>query len=691
MATLKLNFSQGYAVNTYIDFTINTSTVDEANRRTLIKYNIDIVVNNWSGYSNGSWLKGSPYVSLKFGGQNISVSPKYFQVQGNSSGSGRANIASGSFYTYASGNQSVQLSVTPNITIINNQGTLSGSTTLNIPTIQVIKNSSFSINSNNLYVGNDSSIHISSPSSSRTHRLILYIGGRTFELGSKTGGGTLTFTVPTSAMNYFSGASGYGTLTLIPSEGDNSTSGVTVWGGSALKPTLSGSGSYSVKNSTSISLSSNELISGVTPLTINISGLSVSNPNGGSTSGYHYYVKSASDNQVYTNYTSSSSWNVGTIVNNSSSKKTYYIQVAAQNSFGYTSDRKTIGTIYVYPYSSPSAIGSVSRNSNTQTTLNTSISYKYHKITNNSLSVTLKGNGKDLETKKFTSNGTWSPSITNIGTNISYEVKVTLNDGVTSVTTIIGKVGTEAVPIDLWKTGAGIGKIHSGGDYNLEVGTGGLLSEGRISTSDYVQFESNDLFQQEGMGGFYSPNPQNVGIIVLELPKGEKNMFSATINIRSYEYLATVEVGGYMYPSNTYWYSPQAIGNVNKNNFNVYFRSDGSNGRWIAIGDKTTNWGGYLQVTVENVKTGYGGAFKNKIGVRLSDTWSGVGNTTNKYFKISPSLNMSHNGHGNGINADMLDGKHASDFALKGEGANIQVVSSTPSSPESGTIYLVRK
>ena len=145
-------------------------------------------------------------------------------------------------------------------------------------------------------------------------------------------------------------------------------------------------------------------------------------------------------------------------------------------------------------------------------------------------------------------------------------------------------------------------------------------------------------------------------------------MFQVTVSIYSSYTQHTYVVGGYMYPTTNQWYSPTCVYSGTGTPDIVVGRD--ANGRaYISIAN-----GDYTGVRVHNMTLGYqtslsdtydpwtitiDGATENSVSVSLYKTW-----------------NSGNDGSGSGLDADLLDGYHASSM-LPSAGADI-VRSSNP-------------
>lgn len=158
------------------------------------------------------------------------------------------------------------------------------------------------------------------------------------------------------------------------------------------------------------------------------------------------------------------------------------------------------------------------------------------------------------------------------------------------------------------------------------------------------------------VGYYYGGTSTNTGCIVINV--GTQNvMIVARITLRSYLYSGTIIVGGYTYTGTANWYMPTSTGIISSGTFNVRFIGNGTQ-RYIVIGEPTTAWGGYLHVNIDEMSNGYGGVVTTPFIITL-DSALPTGTV---------SATQVINGSGSGLDADKLDGYHASSFLIKSGG-----------------------
>lgn len=172
------------------------------------------------------------------------------------------------------------------------------------------------------------------------------------------------------------------------------------------------------------------------------------------------------------------------------------IQMAVVDARGRQSAWSTSPAIRVHAYQAPS-IGAmvITRNANV-TTVNVRRNWSVTPLYESGSTSAPKN--KALLTIKYRNVGgsTWSDAggraetLNGVNSNValtpsfsggtSYEFQIELSDWFQKTTAPIIRIGTEFVPLDIGPQGVGVGKVHSNGAFDLEVGSGGIRSEGGI-------------------------------------------------------------------------------------------------------------------------------------------------------------------------------------------------------------------
>lgn len=505
--SVKMNTT--YVLDSRIQIEFDIGAGNKSTNSTPITYRIYLINNDYR-YHNQRWLTSNdPKASLTFGGSNISVTPNSFTIVGTGATNNTdfATIASGKFnYKHNSngvaGTVKFSTTVDPNIPTIRNHGPVTITGTVTIPNIAVHKKSTMSIPSQ-LTIGKSVTASVSSSSSSYYHIVSISVGGKQANLGSRTGGGDIKKNVPESL------ATGLGNKVSAPGTayvhtytsnggsliGSNSYS-VTINAGATVKPTMTGSNATVVDTDAKAKAvtggNNKDYIATISDINVTIPNSAIHLLSGTSTTSRKATIyKKGTSTKIEEKTTTGTTVVINNIPNPSSATEEWDVKVSIQDSRGVWSDEYLAKTIKVYRYIAPSANATVNRHGTTPTTIVTSISFKYSPLTiggsvKNTLNLTLRGGyvgdtAAKLTSKEYkTTSGTWAPTITGVANTRSYVVGLIMDDGVTSTTIEIGRVGTEEVPLDIYKNGIGVGKMHSEGSANLEVGIGGIDSDGPI-------------------------------------------------------------------------------------------------------------------------------------------------------------------------------------------------------------------
>jgi len=192
----------------------------------------------------------------------------------------------------------------------------------------------------------------------------------------------------------------------------------------------------------------------------------------------------------------------------------------------------------------------------------------------------------------------------------------------------------------------------------------------------------NGVATYENAGHFYSVSSSPVGTLCINLGNIGNVMLDAEISLQSYIGVTKYHVRGYTYTGSANWHMPNVTCVGSGLNHNVRFAKNASGQRLILIGLTNTSWGGYLHAVIPRLTIGYGATNSAPdwtISLVTSETGFVVGST--------PTMN-------NGLEADLLDGKHASDFAASNhnhddayepKNANIQSHINNTSNPHATT------
>lgn len=211
---------------------------------------------------------------------------------------------------------------------------------------------------------------------------------------------------------------------------------------------------------------------------------------------------------------------------------------------------------------------------------------------------------------------------------------------------------------------------------------GTLNLSGNLASDGMVNQSVGSALKQTNVGSFYTGNFTNTGVIIIDL--GTRNfMFDAEISVYSYKYRGKIRISGYTYIGGTGWFYPTASGNFDLGTtplgalpINVRFAGDGLNGkRYIMIGNTDTVWEGYLSVVIDHVNSGFGSGLLEPVTITLATSYAG---TTSYTFPIGKAWTSENDGSGSTLDADLLDGQHASAFQpTLVSGTNIKTINGT--------------
>lgn len=363
---------------------------------------------------------------------------------------------------------------------------------------------------------------------------------------------------------------------------------------------------------------------------------------------------------------------------NSGSEAKVYMQARVRDSRGRYSGWVKTPELRVHHYAPP-AIGTMtvrrvgSGNTTLQVTRNYSItllyeggagsnlntaSLRFQHRTRGATGATDNAGAKSTTTSLSNSNanltGTFSAST-------SYEVRAVLNDAVAGQ--VVGSwisVGTEFVPMDIGPNGVGVGKIHNSAVYNLDVGSGGMRSDGPIEVN-------GSLVATSGLQGNHINITGNGGNVpALNTLYSASNGLLIDICGHHTTNMITVYVKGNGYsgiPINSMFqtYHYDSVGNFIQTK-QINFGYTMPTGVFFVHGTRIKLWipQGAAYQTYTVTATGMNGAVYN---VGLSNSAFPGSITYRSNCVVTKSWHSGNHGPGSQLNADLLDGKHATAFA----------------------------
>lgn len=576
-ASTYVNVSTQYMLKSKLVLTVDStpmplSTDGRASSR--IDYKVELVTDRWSGQENNRWLTGTPTISsATLGSSDITRDFGVVRYSHNmdSTGSATTVIAKGSSWVAHNSDGSISgKTVTVRIKLngryIENYPEQTLSTTV-YPSSITVDTASSLISTTSLTAGTRFSGTISNSStnaSSYTHTLSLYITmtGKTYTLGTSLRTGASTYEVPSAIGTEMAGDVATGRLTLTTYKGSTLVGSrydtVTIGVGNTKVPTINTSGqslSLAEGNSsvTRLSLGSNIYVSGISNMQFSIGSNTFTAAGSKTISRYGIEIKNGS-NTLFTQESTSRTITINApyvAVDTNITWNAYAI-----DSGGLKTPSVQGGSAKILTYTAPTVSGTASRSTINQTSVLLNATYRWKPLvrTNGvratSLVITPSqssnstgpfSNGNESTITSTNAVGSYSYTVTGVSTDSSQYFRVTVNDGLSSNTVLIGSVGTEEVPLDLSQYGAGVGMLHDGnsGSAHLQVGSRGILTSGdiynkvgRVLGSRGIDANTNlDNLTDTGM--YYLPTPRtrmNIG----NHPTGNDGMTLQVLNASSH-------------------------------------------------------------------------------------------------------------------------------------------------------------
>lgn len=327
---------------------------------------------------------------------------------------------------------------------------------------------------------------------------------------------------------------------------------------------------------------------------------------------------------------------------------TYVFRVIAKTSYG-TSVSKDAASIDLHYYYTPSVIfDPVVRNTNNATIsgsiiLNTSIPG----VTVSALSYTGKTSGNLTLATTFTKQETGLLETDTF--NFSVAVRDSAGDVINGLvgTTFTKSVSRYTPMLSVRKKGIGINALADD-TYKFVVG-------GKSKFTENIAFDRGNQRLYQNVASYDTSTSAVTGTLKITLPKSWSNTMM-NMKIRGYDYYSTtggweLMLGGYNAVSGTAWKYCSAVLLGSSPFTSVRFGHDGTN-CCILLGITTTSWR-YIRLVIEQLMAGYGNYFGWDSGYSFTFITDETGITVSG----TPTINQ-------GFTVDMVDGKHASDFAL---------------------------
>ena len=482
---------QNSIANLGVRLVITHQSPDIANNRTTINYSAYVYKTNGSPWNQ---LSQTP-MYLTINGQNlINISNGNYDLRNTS----QQLIKSGTLTIphNSDGTKSFSFSWNVNFTSTGyGYGNVITSGTYTLPTIP--RTSSFSVAST-MNTGTNYTLTISRGSDSFTHDVTYTVGGVETNIATSTTATSVTVNIPHSLFNrYPSNSTVIGTVNVKTKSGSSvigvRSQNVNINLPTNFIPSVSG---LSVSNTRYAPMTaSNQLIRGISRLTLTASG--ASGVYSSTINGYEFRYKRANGNYEGVVSSSTNSFQYGVFLFPDSGSEDLPAEVRVKDSRGRYSAWKTVPSAFRVHFYQPPSIGNIRvwRTGANNTSLNVERSYKVTPLytgggTTNNNTALLTFQTRELGGTESTNNGANSSTMSldkknatlsgTFAANKSYEVRAVLKDSIQTVYGSWIRVSTESLPVTIAPKGIGVGKAHSGGSYNLEVGSGGASIEGDL-------------------------------------------------------------------------------------------------------------------------------------------------------------------------------------------------------------------
>ena len=495
-----------YAINTVTELELTTSQ-NVTNNYTRVSYVVRVKkVNN----TNDNWTpaSGGSYLTLSIGGNSVRSNYRSNWTTSVNSRDVTAVVDSGytDVYHNADGTKTINfsMSLNPNVSAISNMAnrTISGS----FVAATIPRASTFTV-SNSLTTGSAYTVTITRSSTSFMHRVYRKIGSSEVELTSSAIATSHSINMPHSLFNSYPNTSSISASIIVKTfngatQIGSASQNVTINLVSTAIPTNSGT---TWSNSDSTPLSSNQMIRGVSRLTLGTG--TVAGSYSSTISSYEFSYQIVGSDWTSAVNSSTRAYTYPAFNFPTSESVVLNIRSRVKDSRGRYSDWSTAtsnSAIRVHHYAPPS-IGNISvkRAGSGNTTLQV---YRSHSVTplyqggstsGQKNTANLRFQTRELGGSTVSSNtgGTstslstaaaWVNLASAFTANKSYQVRAVLSDARQTVYGSWVTVGTEFVPLDIGPKGIGVGKVHSDASYDLEVGIGGIRSEGNILINGVV-------------------------------------------------------------------------------------------------------------------------------------------------------------------------------------------------------------
>lgn len=689
------------AVNTTIELNLQVTGQNTALNRTNFKYTLKIKKNN--NYNDN--FKGNASIWLNVGGtQVLDGATSSWTIHGADHGdtaSTSYTLKSGTFSVNhnSDGSKTANVSVLVDPNVSNISGSWGTREQMRIEQSMVLtkinRNVSFTVSpSSTITLGNTLTVNVSGITSSNYHSAYLYVDGKSHVIGRRTGNGSISGRIPSDLVTSATAKTLSGTVRVFSyTSSTNLTSvgsptraiNVYVPANAPIAPTLTGS-TITGTGLKSGFMGANQHVSGKSVLKATVQGASAQS--GSSINLYEVRIVAGGTNTTIMSGTSTTSTvSLGTVpqVTASAGQVADVITRVRDNRGIWSSEKKQSSAIRLHRYSTPSGSGST-RRSGTSAIIDISWSVTSIKeggrTEKNSAKIYIdtKTRSSSSWSNKYTNtsaslSGTYKATLTGYSTTTSYDIRLRVVDALGTTTVNLNSLGTESVPLDVTQRGIGVGTIHSGSGANLQVGSGGINNEGHYQSPNFNTLESSN----RGKSGFIAKGIPMSGDsyierVLLLIPVSTTNTVN---NNHVHGEIVLSKTGGNVW--HTISVSAQSVWNSIHANYTSFYKQH----QMI-----TCNYGGRKWLALRLVYEAnpwnnmwfYGRAYSDMPGSQdmlkaisiynhssgttlNTEIYNSMQNyTTNREFYKDGNkvFHAGNDGSGSGLDADLLDGKHAS-------------------------------
>lgn len=694
------------AINTTIELDLKVTGQNIPANKTNFSYSLKIKKNN--NYNDN--FKGNASMWLNVGGNQIlDGATSSWTIHGADHGNAASTsytLKTGTFsVTHNSdGTKTANVSVLVDPNVSNAGGSWGTREQMRIEQSMVLtkinRSVSFTMSpSSTITLGNTLTVNISGIASSNYHQAYLYVGGKTHTIGTRTGNGSISGRIPSDLVTSATAKTlsgsvrvfSYTSLSNLTSIG-SPTKAINVYvpANAPIAPTVTGS-TITGTGLNSGFMGANQHVSGKSVLKATVQGASAQS--GSSINLYEVRIVASGTNTTIMSGTSTTSTvSLGTVpqVTPAAGQVADVITRVRDNRGIWSSQKKQSSAIRLHRYSTPSGSGTTKR-SGTKAIVD--ISWSVTSIKEGGS--TEKNSAKiyiDTKTRSSTAwsnkyantsaalSGTYKATLTGYSTTASYDVRLRVVDALGTTTVNLNSLGTESVPLDVTQRGIGVGKIHSGGGANLQVGSGGIDTEGKIRENGTIVSEGRHLnyktFTVGGNANSYYPviiSPQSqFGFHRYSISRAYNAPAPNTWNTSThrggltldFEWSGDTNWGGndkavrVIEWNETYTTMVGGLKLARSGGLIVWLRGGGAQYRF------RSERGQYAAIEVK--LSGFTDASGETFPVRTSPVASEINNrypvraNATLYDNGNKVWHTGNDGSGSGLDADLLDGKHAS-------------------------------